>query len=160
MLIAAVLPLVASAALSRRVAPLALVGAVVLGGVALTNERSELFRVTPGELKAMHRHMTELPSAHITQTGWNAYSRIDAVEGFESPYLARLYIDSDAWTNVLQWNGDLEGVRDYSTWYRALAVQARQAAARRSSSARAAARTCSSRSRRAARRSRRSSSTR
>ena len=68
----------------------------------------------------MHRHMTELPSAHITQTGWNAYSRIDAVEGFEAPYLARLYIDSDAWTNVLQWNGDLEGVRDYSTWYRAL----------------------------------------
>ena len=56
-LIAAVLPLVASAALSRRVAPLAMVGAVVLGGVALTNERSELFRVTPGELKAMHRHM-------------------------------------------------------------------------------------------------------
>ena len=92
----------------------------MLGGVALTNERSELFRVTPGELKAMHRHMTELPSAHVTQTGWNAYSRIDAVEGFESPYLARLYIDSDAWTNVLQWDGDLEGVRDYSTWYRAL----------------------------------------
>ncbi|HKW00478.1 MAG TPA: hypothetical protein VJN96_11670 [Vicinamibacterales bacterium] len=119
-LISAVLPLVASAALSRRAAPLALVGAVALGGIAVTNERSELFRVTPGELKAMHRHMTELPSAHITQTGWNAYSRIDAVEGFEPPYLARLYIDSDAWTNVLQWNGDLEGVRDYSTWYRAL----------------------------------------
>src|SRR5262245_19389878 len=115
-LIVGVLPLLASAAFSRRAAPIALVGAAVLIGVAITNERSDVFRVTPGELKAMHRHMTELPSARITQTGWNAYSRIDAVEGFEPPYLARLYIDSDAWTNVLQWNGDLEGVRDFSTW--------------------------------------------
>jgi predicted membrane-bound spermidine synthase len=119
-LVAAVLPLLASAALSRRLAPAALIGAVVLGGVAVANERSDLFRVTPGELKAMHRHMTEVPTARVTQTGWNAYSRIDAVEGFEPPYLARLYIDSDAWTNVLQWNGDLESVRDFSTWYRAL----------------------------------------
>lgn len=119
-LIAAVLPMIASAAFSRRAAPLALLCAAVLAGVAFTNERSDILRVTPGELKAMHRHMTEVPSARVTQTGWNAYSRIDAVEGFEPPFLARLYIDSDAWTNVVQWNGDLEGVRDFSTWYRAL----------------------------------------
>ncbi len=119
-LVAAVLPLVAAAALSRRLAPIALVLAVALGSGALMNARGEWLKVTPGDLKAMHNQMIETPSAHVTQTGWNAYSRIDAVEGFGAPYLARLYIDSDAWTNVLQWNGDLEGVRDYSTWYRAL----------------------------------------
>ncbi len=75
-----------------------------------TNAR-ELFRVTPGEIKAMHRHMTRTRARTSTQTGWNAYSRIDAVEGFAPPYLARLYIDSDAWTNVLQWDGNLEDVR-------------------------------------------------
>ena len=119
-LIAAVLPLVAAAVMSKKLAPVAGLAAVVMAAAAFTNERTGVFRVTPGELKAMHRHMEETPGAHITQTGWNAYSRIDAVEGFESPYLARLYIDSDAWTNVLQWDGDLEKARDFSTWYRAL----------------------------------------
>ena len=119
-LVAAILPLVAGAVLSRRLAPLALLGASLLAVAAFSNERSGLFRVSPGELKAMHRQMTETPGTHITQTGWNAYSRIDAVEGFESPYLARLYIDSDAWTNVLQWDGKIDSVRDLSTWYRAL----------------------------------------
>ena len=56
----------------------------------------------------------------VAQTGWNAYSRIDAVEGFEDPYLARLYIDSDAWTSILKWDGNLASVGDMSTWYRAL----------------------------------------
>ena len=53
-------------------------------------------------------------------TGWNSYSRIDAVTGFEPPYLARLYIDSDAWTNILAWDGDLASVSELRTWYRAL----------------------------------------
>ena len=72
---------------------------------AFANDRSDCFRVTPGSLKAMRRHMEETPGTHVTQTGWNAYSRIDAVEGFPPPNLARLYIDSDAWTNAQQWDG-------------------------------------------------------
>jgi hypothetical protein len=55
----------------------------------------------------------------VTQTGWNAYSRIDAVEGFPSPNLARLYIDSDAWTNAMQWDGRIESIRKVRDWYRA-----------------------------------------
>src|SRR5690606_31377703 len=31
-----------------------------------------------------------------------------------------LYIDSDAWTNVLEWDGDLGTVRDLRDWFRAL----------------------------------------
>ena len=46
--------------------------------------------------------MAATPGTRVTQTGWNAYSRIDAVEGFASPSLARLYIDSDAWTERAQ----------------------------------------------------------
>src|SRR5438093_2841309 len=53
-----------------------------------------ILRVSPGTTKAMRRQMDAAPGSRITQTGWNAYSRIDAVEGVErSGGLARLYID-------------------------------------------------------------------
>ena len=121
-LVASLAPLVAAACLSskRTLQATAVVLAVVLGVGALTNERTGLLLVTPGTLKAMRRQMDELPSARVAQTGWNAYSRIDAVEGFGSPYLARLYIDSDAWTSILEWDGRLESVQGMRDWYRAL----------------------------------------
>jgi hypothetical protein len=59
-----------------------------------------MLRVMPGTTKAMRREMDATPEARITQTGWNAYSRIDAVEGIDRGELARLFIDSDAWTRV------------------------------------------------------------
>jgi hypothetical protein len=121
-LIAAIAPFGAALCLSQRgatraVAVLASLVVVILG---VTNERSGMLRVTPGTLKAMRRQMDELPSARVAQTGWNAYSRIDAVEGFGAPYLARLYIDSDAWTSILEWDGNLDSVKDMRNWYRAL----------------------------------------
>jgi predicted membrane-bound spermidine synthase len=118
--LASVLPLIAAACLSRRVAPVVGILGVVLAAAAFTNESTGWFRVTPGSLKAMRRQMDALPDAKVAQTGWNAYSRIDAVEGFPSPYLARLYIDSDAWTSILKWDGRLESVATARDWYRAL----------------------------------------
>ena len=83
-LVAALAPFVAAACLSTRTPIRGLAGAaaVLVVGLAVTNETSGLLRVTPGTLKAMRRQMDELPSARVAQTGWNAYSRIDAVEGF------------------------------------------------------------------------------
>src|SRR5207237_2225635 len=96
------------------------VAAVIVLGFALSNNTIPLFQVTPGALKAMQRHMQENAGARITQTGWNAYSRIDAVEGFPPPDLARLYIDSDAWTNAREWDGKIDSIRSVRDWYRAL----------------------------------------
>jgi len=79
-----------------------------------------VLRVTPGTTKAMRRQMDASPSARITQTGWNAYSRIDAVEGIDRSELARLFIDSDAWTGVREWDGRIESARDLRDSYRAL----------------------------------------
>ena len=59
--------------------------------------------------------MAAVPGSKMALTGWNAYSRIDAVTGFESPYLARLYIDSDAWTNILEWDGNVASVAGCAT---------------------------------------------
>lgn len=120
LLIATAAPFSAAAFLSRRFRVLAMAGVAVVVAVAISNERIGLFRVTPGPFKAMHRHMLETPGTRVTQTGWNAYSRIDAVEGFPFPNLARLYIDSDAWTNTQQWDGRIESIRYVRDWYRAL----------------------------------------
>jgi len=66
----------------------------------------------------MYQQMAATPGARVALTGWNAYSRIDAVTGFKSPYLARLYIDSDAWTNILAWDGTVDSVARMKRWYR------------------------------------------
>jgi predicted membrane-bound spermidine synthase len=120
LLMASVLPAIAAGFLAKRLRAGAAVVALLLAGFTVMNAHSDLLRVPPGALKAMHNQMAATPGTKVTQTGWNSYSRIDAVEGFEPPYLARLYIDSDAWTNILQWDGNLDSVRDLSTWYRAL----------------------------------------
>jgi len=77
------------------------------------------FRVKPGTTKAMRNQMDASPGSHIVQTGWNAYSRIDCVEGLPNSF-ARLYIDSDAWTGVRGWDGNLDSVKDMAGSYRAL----------------------------------------
>jgi predicted membrane-bound spermidine synthase len=120
LLLATGAPLAAAALLSRRFRVLAVIGAVAAAGLAISNEQTLLFRVTPGALKAMQRHMQENSGTRVTQTGWNAYSRIDAVEGFPPPNLARLYIDSDAWTNAQEWDGRIDSIRNVRDWYRAL----------------------------------------
>jgi hypothetical protein len=121
-LAAAAAPFAAAALLATRSATrlAGLAGALLVLAGAVTNESTGLLRVIPGELKAMRRQMDELPGTRVALTGWNAYSRIDAVEGFPPPYLARLYIDSDAWTSILEWNGDLDAVSGMRGWYRAL----------------------------------------
>jgi len=78
-------------------------------------------RVKPGTTKAMRNQMDAAPGSRVTQTGWNSYSRIDAVEGVERKgNLARLYIDSDAWTGIREWDGKIESATDLRDSYRAL----------------------------------------
>src|SRR5215813_1438728 len=99
-----------------------LAAAVVLltVGVAFSASKFGILRVKPGTTKAMRRQMDATPGSHIAQTGWNSYSRIDAVEGIEPKGLARLYIDSDAWTGIGAWDGKLESATGMRDSYRAL----------------------------------------
>ena len=120
LLVAAIAPMGAAACLSGRLRLLGAAGAVLMAAAAFTNESTKLFHVIPGTIKAMRRQLEENAGSRVTQTGWNAYSRIDAVEGLPPPILARLYIDSDAWTSVHTWDGQLESVRGMRDSYRAL----------------------------------------
>jgi predicted membrane-bound spermidine synthase len=119
-LASALLPALAAACLSRRFAvPAGVVVLAILAALA-SNGTSGLFKIRSAPTKGMYRQMAANPGSQVVLTGWNSYSRIDAVTGFPRPYLARLYIDSDAWTNVLAWDGDIESARALRGWYRAL----------------------------------------
>jgi len=119
-LAAAMAPMAAAACLSKRLRPIAGAGTALMLAAALSNGATGLFRVTPGTIKAMRRQMEQSAGSRVTQTGWNAYSRIDAVEDIGPRYLARLYIDSDAWTNILPWDGRLDSMSELRDSYRAL----------------------------------------
>ncbi len=112
-------PLAAAAAFDRRLRAVSAVAALLVLTAVAVNEQSGLFKIRSAPTKGLYRHMAATPGSAIALTGWNAYSRIDAVTGFEHPYLARLYIDSDAWTNILAWDGDVASLAPMRTWYRA-----------------------------------------
>jgi hypothetical protein len=98
----------------------AVVAVILTVTSAIAAYKFGVLRVVPGTTKAMRRQLDSAPGARITQTGWNAYSRIDAVEGIDRHELARLFIDSDAWTGVREWDGKIEHVKDLKDSYRAL----------------------------------------
>ena len=120
LLLAAVAPMLASALISKRLRVVAVIEAAIILLFAVTNSSTGLFHVIPGTIKAMRRQMDENPGSRIVQSGWNAYSRIDAVEGISPKFLARLYIDSDAWTSIMPWDGKIDSVHDMRDSYRAL----------------------------------------
>jgi predicted membrane-bound spermidine synthase len=118
-LASALAPAAAAALLSRRLrVPAALASAVVLAAL-FAQVSSGTFGIRSAPNKGMYQHMAAHPQARVALTGWNAYSRIDAVAGYPDS-LARLYIDSDAWTNVQRWDGRVESLAPMRGWYRAL----------------------------------------
>jgi SAM-dependent methyltransferase len=113
-------PLAAAALFAPRFRlPSAVAALLVLAAIGV-NERTGLFKIRSAPTKGLYRHIAATPGSRIALTGWNAYSRIDAVTGFASPYLARLYIDSDAWTNILEWDGNVSSLSGMRGAYRAL----------------------------------------
>jgi len=116
----AVAPAIAAACFSRKRLAASAVAVALLAAAIGWNESTGVFRIRSAPTKGMYQHLAANPAAKVTQTGWNSYSRIDAVEGFAPPYLARLYIDSDAWTNVVRWDGREESARPMRDWFRAL----------------------------------------
>ena len=119
-LLVALAPVVAAGALSRRLRIASGLLSVAVLGLLVVNGPMGYFNIHSAPTKGLYRHMAARPGSKIELTGWNTYSRIDAVTGFESPYLARLYIDSDAWTNVLAWDGRLESIAWMRDWYRSI----------------------------------------
>jgi spermidine synthase len=83
------------------------------------NSAFEILTIKDAPAKGLYQHMEKNPKLHIVFTRWNSYSRIDGVEGFPHPHIARIYIDSDAWTNVVGWDGKTESIAEETKeWFR------------------------------------------
>lgn len=117
----ALAPLLAAACFWPRLVPVAALGSAAVVLAVAANEQTGAFKIRSAPTKGMYRHMAAAPGARIALTGWNSYSRIDAVTGLDT--LARLYIDSDAWTNLHRWDGQVESLEPLSRWHRARAFQ-------------------------------------
>ena len=115
----ALAPVLAAACFSRRLWPASALGGLLVVGALVAHGRSGLFQIRSAPTKGMYQHMAAEPRARVASTGWNAYSRIDAVTGYPDS-LARLYIDSDAWTPLHRWDGAVESLHVMRSWYRAL----------------------------------------
>jgi spermidine synthase len=61
--------------------------------------------------KGMFQILEKNPTLRIVSTKWNSFSRIDIVEGSATNDLAYIFIDADASTVVLKWDGKPESAQ-------------------------------------------------
>ncbi len=94
---------------------------ILLGNIGLTawNHGTGVLTVRNAPQKALYKLLAENPQAQIDSDHWNSYSRITAVSGFDEFHLARLFIDSDAETSVLPWDGTPKTPAGARQWFRA-----------------------------------------
>jgi predicted membrane-bound spermidine synthase len=124
---AALLPAVAAILLSMgrggtaRQASRVLACIVLIGVVCLTgwNIKTQTLTIRDAPEKALYKLLREQPQARIASDRWNAYSRITSVVNFDEYHLARLFIDSDAETSILRWDGRPESIPNARDWFRA-----------------------------------------
>ena len=94
-----------------RLARVICVGLLVLvAGVAVANHFGGFVRIGKAPTKALYKVLAAKPGRKIVYDRWNAYSRITAVSGFRKSIHSRIFIDSDAWTNVVRWDGKVSSL--------------------------------------------------
>ncbi len=84
----------------------------------ICNTEFHILTIKNAPSKGLYQHMVSDPKLHLVFTRWNSYSRIDGVEGVAPPHIARIYIDSDAWTNVVGWDGKVSSMEGAKEWFR------------------------------------------
>jgi SAM-dependent methyltransferase len=119
----AVAPALAAACFSRRLLFASLAAAALLVMIVVWPAAARAFQIQNAPSKGMYQHLAAWAGSRVALTAWNSYSRVDAVEGCPAPCLARLYIDADAWTGILRWDGQPASLAPLRSWYRALPFQ-------------------------------------
>ena len=96
-------------------------GLVTMLVVALAtwNFKTQRLAIRDAPGKGLYQLLHAQPQARIDTDHWNAYSRITSVLHPDEFHLARLFIDSDAWTNILPWDGRPESMAQGRDWFRA-----------------------------------------
>lgn len=91
----------------RKIIALSLIGLTITSVIFLSNAQYSVIGISNAPSKTMFQDLKNHPESHIVFTKWNSFSRIDVVEG-QPGSLATIYIDADALTHVLSWDGNLE----------------------------------------------------
>lgn len=95
----------------RRIAVVSLLGLVLLLVIFVGNLHGSFLNVSYAPTKHMFEVIENNSDLSIVKTRWNSFSRIDVVEGFQGNILAGIYIDADASTKVLRWDGQNESLQ-------------------------------------------------
>ncbi|MHC4443594.1 MAG: spermidine synthase [Planctomycetota bacterium] len=105
---------------NRRSGWLWVVGLVLVATTCLTgwNCKTQSFTIRDAPEKGLYKLMRASPDTIMDSDRWNVYSRVTSVSNFDDFHLARLYVDSDAWTNVIRWDGRVDGIEDSDKWFR------------------------------------------
>lgn len=92
----------------------------ILVALVVVNRKTDLLSIRNAPAKALYKVLAQDSNRKIAFDKWNAYSRITAVTGFDDYRYARLFIDSDAWTDVVAWDGQLESLKGRAKLFRYL----------------------------------------
>ncbi len=93
----------------RKLIVVCLIGLAINSSIFLTNisHPSITARTTTG--KSLGYWLASNPGLNLVFTKWNSFSRIDVVEGaLAEPEIAAIFIDADAGTPVIKWNGTID----------------------------------------------------
>ncbi len=105
--------------------PALLLLALAVLSLAAANAATGALSLPIGADKALSAALAQNPDLTITATDWNAFSRVDLVEGYPPDFLGGLYIDTFAWTFIIPW--DEHGMNYTQEWFRALPFRAKPA---------------------------------
>lgn len=93
----------------RRIVGLSLICLIATSAILISNSQLQFITISNAPTKRMFRDLENFPESHIVYTKWNSFSRIDVVEGLPDS-LATIYIDADALSIILEWDGVIESV--------------------------------------------------
>jgi predicted membrane-bound spermidine synthase len=94
----------------RKAVAIGLVFLIANSTLFVVNTNYGFINVSYGFDKSMYRTLQGNSALHVSFTRWNSFSRVDAVEGFQGQHAARIFIDADASTDVLRWDGRIESL--------------------------------------------------
>jgi hypothetical protein len=95
----------------RKLITLGLVGLLVLATVFCGNLENPFLNISNAPTKEMYTTLESNSNLKKVLTEWNSLSRIDVLEGYGGNVLATIYIDADASTEVIRWDGNVDSLQ-------------------------------------------------
>jgi len=94
----------------KKIVTLSLIGLIITSGVFLVSTLPGNASFLDSPTKSMFQVLKSEPQLKDVSTRWNSFSRIDVIEGWpNAPHtLSFIYIDADAATEVMKWDGNVQ----------------------------------------------------